>query len=224
MEKPDMRNFTRLIVLLASVALVASACGGGSGEGTEVASVSDLESASEVDPLAAAEDLATEPAAEDAPVDVEQAMLDFTECMRENGVEMDDPSVDADGNLRLGRPGRLAPEERADRAVIESARQACSEYLEGITLGFQERDRTEIEDTLVEYAACMRDNGFDMPDPDFSSFGPGQGGGGGGPFGAVDRDDPDFVTADEACRDIFTNAGFDDGRRPGFGRGPGGGE
>ena len=59
----------------------------------------------------------------------------------------------------------------------------------------------------------MRDNGYEeMPDPDLSSFGtPGQGGG--GPFGQLDRDDPDFIAASEECQDILA----------GFQRGPGGG-
>ena len=41
----------------------------------------------------------------------------------------------------------------------------------------------------------MRDNDYEMNDPDFSNFGPGGGGGGGGgggPFGVIDRDDPRF--------------------------------
>ena len=58
---------------------------------------------------------------------------------------------------------------------------ACGELLEGATLGFREGfDRTELEDTLVEYAACMRENGYDMPDPDFSGSGAGPGAGPGG--------------------------------------------
>ena len=48
--------------------------------------------------------------------------------------------------------------------------------LEGVTLGRQQRDLTEFQDTFLEFASCMRDNGYDMPDPDFSNFGqPGQG-------------------------------------------------
>ena len=42
-----------------------------------------------------------------------------------------------------------------------------------------------------------------MPDPDFSAGGPGTGPGGGGPFGSIDRDDPDFQNADAACREVF---------------------
>ncbi len=63
----------------------------------------------------------------------------------------------------------------------------------------------------------MRDHGVDMPDPDFSGPGPGDGR---GPFGDIDPGDPAFAAADEVCRDVFSEAGLGD--RPG--RGPGRGE
>jgi hypothetical protein len=47
----------------------------------------------------------------------------------------------------------------------------------------------------------MRDEGIDMPDPDFS------GGGGlfrmGGPGSGIDPDDPDFRAAQETCQPIL---------------------
>ena len=50
----------------------------------------------------------------------------------------------------------------------------------------------------------MREQGFDMPDPDFSISvdGPGQGGPG-NPFGEVDLEDPAFQVASEACMWVF---------------------
>ena len=101
---------------------------------------------------------------------------------------------------------------------------ACAEQLEGVVLGFGGRDfdPTELEDTMVEYAACMRENGYDMDDPDFSSFGPGTNGepgegGPGGPFREIDPEDPDFVAANEACGEILGGLP----RVPGQGRGNG---
>ena len=58
----------------------------------------------------------------------------------------------------------------------------------------------------------MRDNGFDMPDPDFSRFAlPGEDGPGAGPFGDLDPEDPAFEQAFQSCEDSL----------PGF-TGPGG--
>jgi hypothetical protein len=63
----------------------------------------------------------------------------------------------------------------------------------------------------------MRDNGFDMPDP---QFGTGGGGPGGGAFRDINRNDPTFKKANTACQSIL--AGVFPGGRGGFG-GPGGG-
>ena len=151
-------------------------------------------------------------------VDPEQAMLDLTQCIRDQGIDISDPTVDADGNPQLSRPefGEEGPPEGFREAI-----QACAGLIEGVTLGRQGQDLSALQDTLVEYAACMRTEGYEMDDPDFSNFGqPGEGAGpgqGGGIFGDIDREDPDFISANAECEDIL--AGFG----PGGGGGPGGG-
>lgn len=195
----------RWVVLVAVVAMVVAACGGSEDEkaGEGVAS------------LAAASTSTTT-----TPVDTEQALLQFTACMREHGIDLEDPTVDADGNVILPRP--IPPEggfteEYRQKAI--AARDACVQYLEGVSLGFERLQDPEFQDRILEFAGCMRDHGYDMPDPDFSALGsrPGPGGGLFEP-GAIDPSDPDFQTALEACQDIL--AGF--GRVPGRAA-PGGG-
>ena len=151
-------------------------------------------------------------------------MLDFAACMRDNGVAIEDPTVDADGNVRFGGFRGVAQQDGFDPEALDGALVECEEHLDGIALGRGggDFDRTELEDTMVEYAACMRDNGYDMPDPDFSNSGPGTGGepGQGGPFGSIDFDDPDFVAAQLECQEILGSF-----RGPGEGgarRNPGG--
>ena len=113
--------------------------------------------------------------------------------------------------VRVSDPARFAP----PFAI-------CNDELEGVALGFRGQgvDQTEREDALLEYAVCMRDNGYDMPDPNFD-FTPGQGGGGGGtftgPFGEIDPDDPAFVTAQQACEELLAGIGRGPGGRPGGG-------
>ncbi len=201
----------RSLAVIAVLGLVLTACGGGSETDSGVATLGNEESgqtlASQEDPLGGGE------GTEDAELTREEALLAFTACLRDQGVDIEDPTVDADGNVRLSRPGGQSgqPGPGGDDTFRE-ARAACADLLEDAALGFGgDVDRTELEDNLVVFAECMRDNGYDMPDPDFSAFGPGQGGG--GPFGEVDRDDPAFQAAAEACEDILA----------GFGRGPGGG-
>jgi hypothetical protein len=205
----------KMTTLLAVLAIITVACGSeDSSDG-----VASLES--ETDVLAADQDAATEVIATD--VDDEEAMLAFAQCLRDQGLDVPDPEVDADGNLRLVRPNQ-GDGQQVDRETIEAARAACSDILEGVSFGIRDRDRTDIEDTLVEFASCMRDHGYEMPDPDFAAQ-PGPGGGG-GPFGEIDRTDPAFIEASEACGEILATAFGDDGppgRGPGSGGAGGGG-
>ena len=211
----------RLIVLAVLLSVVSAACsGGGDDAGEGVASLSGAAD-DEVVAVPQPEDEIEEPSAEDA-------LFEFTACMRENGLEIEDPTVDAEGNLEFRFRGGAGPQDATfDREAAQAARSACSGLLEGVALGFGRGDLTELQDNLFDFAACMRDNGYDMPDPDFSNFGGGGGGGSGepgalvGPFGDIDQSDPDFEAAAEACSEIL--AGFGRVGGPGRGASPGGG-
>lgn len=199
-------------VLAVALGLVVAACGGG----TDAASdgVASLESNT------ATNQGSTTLATEASPEDVEAAVLAFAACMREHGVDMEDPTVDADGTIEFGfRSGSGQAGGDIDREALRSARDECGEHLESVTLGFRRGDDSELQDTLFAYAQCMRDNGYQMDDPDFSSFGPGSEGDEAeprfGPFGVIDPEDPAFQAAQEACEEIL--AGF--GPAPGTGRG-----
>ena len=202
---------SRMLLLALAGGLLAAACSGSSSGG-----VASLETAAPT-----ADDVAESSADEGATVvDEEQAMLGFAACMRDQGIDIEDPTVDSEGNVQFGSLRGAAQDPEADRETIRAAMGVCEENLEGVSLGRRgDVDITELQDTMVAFAACMRGNGYDMPDPDFTNSGPGQGdgsgeGGGGGPFGEIDRTDPDFIAAEEACRDILD--GF---RGPGAPRG-----
>ncbi len=190
----------QLIALLVVLVLVATACGGDD-EADGVASLEDIE------PTASVEATNT---TTDGQIDTEQAMLNFTQCLRDEGLDIQDPEIDADGGFNFRQLAEGAGD--IDQEALRAGFEACQSELEGITLRGGGIDRTAIQDTLIEYAACMRDNGYDMEDPDLSNFGPGSGEGegqpgqGGGPFGEIDPEDPDFIAANEACQGIFINA------------------
>ena len=199
----------RLLISIVAFALLVAACGGSDSEG--VASLNATETTT-------AQDVSV-----DAAVSDEDALLEFSACLRENGIEdFEDPTINADGvpefNLRS-----LGGEH--DREEMQAAFEACQDDLEGIAFGPGSIDLTEMEDTLVEFSACMRDNGYDMPDPDLSNFGSGGTGGGGeggGLFGGeLDRNDPDFISAMGECQYLFENLSFGRGGGPAGGGGNG---
>ena len=174
----------------AVVVLVLSACGGGgSGGGDGVASI---DGSGNGDGGNAAESAASG----------EEALLDFVECVRDQGVDIADPQVDADGKLVLnpealggGDAGEQSETDHARfRDDFEAAQEVCGEPPEDAVAGFDHGDDAEHDDNQLAYAQCMRDAGFDVPDPD--------------PSGAGDRereeeldvDDPAVQAADEQCR------------------------
>jgi len=177
---------TTVIPILLAFGLLATACSSADSD----SGVASLESETQAEQT------------EDTTIDSisqEDAVMAFTVCLRDEGLDVDDPMVDDQGNLR---PPRLRDIESVDREVADAAFESCSVYLEDVTFGLESEDRTEREDDLLAFAACARDNGYDMPDPDFSGERtPGQGGG--GPFGGLDREDPAFQTALAACSDVF---------------------
>jgi hypothetical protein len=136
-------------------------------------------------------------------IDPEDALAEFAECMRDNGFEdFPDPQVDENGAIVIGGPGGGGglPDD-ADFEEIQQAMEACQELLpQGLGPGeISEEDQAALQDAFLEYAQCMRDNGIDMPDPDFSGEGGAFGIGGEG----IDPGDPDFQAADEVCRPLL---------------------
>lgn len=176
--------------LLLALAMVLAACGAGAD--AEVATLEDTGTTVEG------------VSSDQLDIDAEESLLEFAQCMRDNGVsDFPDPELDADGNPTFFGNGGPADLD-TDPDTIEAAFEECGELVEGLIRNFIGRDFTELEDTFLEFAQCMRDNGIDMPDPDFSQgFGPGSGGGA-GIFGEdVDVDSPEFQAAAEECQTVF---------------------
>jgi hypothetical protein len=142
--------------------------------------------------------------------DAEAEMQRWTECMRENGVDIPDATVDEDGGFQIKRrvdseggppPGgavRLSDD-------FEKAVEECGDPPRIAGAGPSEKDLEQMQENALKLAQCMRDEGIeDFPDPDFSRSGPGARAGArvavGGPFGGdVDMDSPEVQAAFEKC-------------------------
>ena len=103
--------------------------------------------------------------------------MQYAACMRENGIDMADPTFDADGNPSGGGFG---PDSGIDRQSDEfqTAQTACADLMEGVTLGGRGRigvDREAIQTSLNDFTACLRDEGLEVDD---ITFGPPGGGNG----------------------------------------------
>lgn len=202
-----MRHTRLVTVTRALLALLVvgglTACGGGGGDGDQVATLGEDAAADEDETTGGDGD------GELTEAEREDAMLEFTECMREHGVDLPDPGSGGGGagEVIIGGPaGRDGDAPQADRKAFEEANEACEDILEG---AFGDRpqlspeEQAEMQDRMLAFTECMRDHGVDMPDPEFNGDGGGfsiaiaEEGGGGGP----DPSDPDVEDAQEACQD-----------------------
>jgi hypothetical protein len=174
---PPMTTKRMTTALLLALGLLAAGCGGGGdGKDDDVASVSGDEG---------------EESAQADEEDGEAELIDWAECMRDQGIDIPDPTRDADGNLVLDGPGiHIGPgevgissesgedgEEEEPAVGPEEMGAAMEECGEPPALGGQdmsEEDRAKMEENALEFAECMRSEGIeDFPDPDFSGEGPG---------------------------------------------------
>jgi hypothetical protein len=138
--------------LLATIALslvlgLSAACGNASDDGDD---------SSLPDAVGASSEAATD---DEADLDPEDAMLEFAQCMREHGIDMPDP--EPGGGIRLNGEG-------VTREQMESAEAECQKWMDMAMPEDAGRELTEEEkQSFLDMAACMRDRGYDFPDPQF---------------------------------------------------------
>lgn len=117
--------------------------------------------------------------------------LKFAACMREHGIQMEDPEFDAEGHvsIKIGSPGQ-GP---VDDSKMQAAQKACEQYSPfGEDNGGQPDPNAE--ENARKMAQCMRDHGVEnFPDPD------------GGRItidGSISQD-PDFEKAQQECAKLM---------------------
>lgn len=145
----------------------------------------------------------------------EEIVTNFSACMREEGWDLADPELNADGTINIRAmlskvwqtPG-FGPNNGKTRESLNT----CLPILQNIGFTGQRSSENEIEleDNLLEFAQCLREKGLSVPDPDFSL-------GGRGAMRPLiqdlDLDDLDIQEYLATCRE--TAFGGQTGRRPG---------
>lgn len=104
----------------------------------------------------------------------EEIVTLFVSCLRDNGFEgMPDPEVNADGTINfealresIASNPNFDPESEGTGDTFRE----CLPTLQGATFGRNPspEDEIELQDNLLKLAQCLRDNGVDASDPDFS--------------------------------------------------------
>lgn len=130
-----------------------------------------------------------------SPVAKEAKARQFVQCARQNGVvNLQDPTLDAQGNVRLVPPPGLSEQS----PVVQKVFQVCGKYLNGI-FNVSRQSQAQQHDAMLRYAACMRKHGMpNFPDP--------RGASGDLPISKAQlQADPNFPAANTACRSALSN-------------------
>jgi hypothetical protein len=180
-----------MVKSLALVAMIvlAIACGGDD-DGGEAEDVASLNGGSDSSSDGDGERLS-----------FEDAVLEFTRCMRDNGIDIPDLAVDADGQARI--PTDALSGLDTESPEFSQAFLACASILTdagAISLATDPELLGAVQDQLADFAACMRENGIpDFPDPN-----PGfDGSGSPFPLSALNPSDPRLGDALDVCQDLL---------------------
>ena len=128
--------------------------------------------------------------------ELREAALKYAQCMRKHGVDMPDPQFNGRGmSMQIGGPGTA----RIPKATMDEAQKACRKIMESVKPpSMSKEDQAKARESALKMARCMRERGFDFPDPQFSSDG------GiqqriGGPGSNLNAEDPRFQQAMQTC-------------------------
>lgn len=146
------RRLLRLLALLLALGLIAAACGGD--DEPEADGVASIQTA----------DGETGPVERQA---IEDAVLDFAECLRDEGYDVPDIELDANG-APIIRTEDVAGIDLSDRD-FQAAFASCTSILTAagaFAFDFDPELQAIFQDQLQEFSQCMRREGIrDFPDP-----------------------------------------------------------
>jgi hypothetical protein len=107
----------------------------------------------------------------------EEWSIDFTACMKGEGVDMsmtfasaggEVSNGEASGDVEMAEP--VDPGE-VDLEAMEAAHEKCIDEVGEPPVPPGAPDADEMNEAMLAFAACMREAGYDYPDPEISSDG-----------------------------------------------------
>lgn len=159
----------RIAVLAVAAAGLFAACGGSGDDGADVASAGTATTTAD-----SGDGSSDEP----SEADREEALLEYAQCMRDNGIDMPDPQSGEEGGVAIviGEEGEEPPssDEMAEMdEKMAAAEEACGDLLENAqgTIEVDPEQQAEMREQMLNFAQCMRDHGIDYPDPVFEDNG-----------------------------------------------------
>jgi hypothetical protein len=160
-----------------------------------------------------------------AATDPRQAMLQFTQCMRQHGINMPDPDSSGRVSVHSGTGSDGASTDGSamtdpNDPKFQAAQTACQKYMPSGGRGNMSPQDLKAEQAKgLKFSQCMRAHGLpSFPDPQSNAgggntFQKSSGSGGGGPSGGMfingqsftgfDPTAPEFQKAQDACISIM---------------------
>ena len=179
--QPFRLSFGRSLVLAAIAVVLATSCGGGDGDDADEGTISTAAAASTADEstevdttdttaddTANAVDDTADATADDIADNAAASAQEFSQCMRDAGVDVPDLAVDATGQLDIG--GLVSSVDPADPAV-QQALLACQGSLDGGLAGSLNSilQSQTFADALISFSQCVRDDGYEVEDLTFAA-------------------------------------------------------
>lgn len=172
---PEAKRVPRLALFLV-LALTAAACGSSR--------------------AAQSDDLSTDATSTTAPALSGEPVLDFYQCLRDNELDVADPTPGGP----IGLDG-IDLDDRTVMAVVEECAQTHLSSSDGrVSVGGNMGENMAEPAALLAFVDCMRDLGIDMPDP-----------GPDGRMGLPDNVDPqatNFQSAVRSCAPLLDGGGI----------------
>lgn len=183
----------RAAAILIALSLLAGACGGSDEPADGVPSLEG-------------QDQGIASTTTEARLEADMALLEFSQCMRDEGIPLPDIGIDNEGAPILDPALLDTIDVQSDE--FADAFEECQPILaqsEAFNIDIDPQLQALIEDQLFVFSQCMRDNGFtDFPDPASIGSGPVY------PLSILARmAEPDFEAAVELCQRDLAFPGVD---------------